>query len=604
MAEKPKGNLLYEILIVVLIVVLIGTILFPSRVWEKEEEMQRVCRTRMETVYRLEKLNIRKFNDFTHDISFLIDTLAADPYVAAELDSTVFWDGLVLQEDLKSLILQEAFPGKLADFILEKLENGLPAGHLGVWDGLNDKLLDALEQKLGETLEQLAENPDLDETVFDSGVIWPVLTGENRFWDVLENPDVERESLKRTISRRAIRAARRGTLVYELRDWKYYRMPFLNSMKEMIKRARRTDLWFDDAKDEWEVQKKEEWETAINQYSAAERDSLWEMEIQQRYWDRDKELLWKKDRSGLWGDEGKAWKEKNNEMLQVKVEQLWEVERKQKWFQDSLAVLQADSAKQAFRAAQDSLWRITLENLKETEYKDWKNDNRKTIDEFIWGIWKLERQVTWADSVKEVWLKEMNPQESEVWTKIKEEKWKIDRDDLWEDEKQKIAGKRSAIRHIDHSVNWINVLGEEEVRSIVSGLELPGPEGVWHRYVQEKKLAKKDDISQLADLGLSGIFYRSLLDSISQCPVARVPYWTNIIHDTTDTGIKKYLEMECPIQDTTDSPVAVHIDPLSGDTSMVDLHLSASSRILGGANIEKHGSIDRYEKKSWEKKGQ
>ena len=47
MAEKPKGNIIYEILIIVLVVALLATILYPSRVWQDEEEAERMCRSRI-----------------------------------------------------------------------------------------------------------------------------------------------------------------------------------------------------------------------------------------------------------------------------------------------------------------------------------------------------------------------------------------------------------------------------------------------------------------------------------------------------------------------------------------------------------------------------
>ena len=54
MAERPRGNIFYEIVILILIIGLIGTILYPSRVWQNEEELQDICRNRMDAISQLQ----------------------------------------------------------------------------------------------------------------------------------------------------------------------------------------------------------------------------------------------------------------------------------------------------------------------------------------------------------------------------------------------------------------------------------------------------------------------------------------------------------------------------------------------------------------------
>jgi len=106
---RPKGSLVYEIIIVVLIGVLVGTILVPKHVWEKVERETQICRHRMERIQDAELLYIGWANDYSDTLEKVIDFVKSSDYfltdtVAAALRDSFYVrlirDYLVDYEDL------------------------------------------------------------------------------------------------------------------------------------------------------------------------------------------------------------------------------------------------------------------------------------------------------------------------------------------------------------------------------------------------------------------------------------------------------------------------------------------------------------------------
>jgi hypothetical protein len=410
----------------------------------------------------------------------------------------------------------------------------------------------------------------------------------------------------------------------------------------------------------------------------AHRGASWQAVVFRNFWERDKELMWRGSRDKLWKNEGERWKNVNKEILALKTEQLWEMERKKQWRgeeveklssserklkwkkeyinilsseeykdvwkaqeiekvttnekkqafeanqdslwrvkakedkeffnanQDSLWGIKVKEDKQLLAAKQDSLWRLDLGDLMKKEFEPWKKDNRDYIEEVVWGFWKAERQLNWMESVKFEWVKDIISDKKKLWENVIEEKWKMEKDDLWGKEEEKLASQKSACWRLDLAVKWIDILGEEKVETIVKSLQLPDNMGVW----EEVSKGERKEGSKLYQLGLTGFFKEALLDSLKSCPVAGVPYLITATIDTTQATdgtmeIKKYLEIHCPILvvDATNKKFAISIDSLSQDTTRVgSLNVPAFQRIIGGAKIEKHGYIDRNKTKSWEKR--
>lgn len=84
---KRKGSIVYEILIVLLIVGLIATILYPKVVWERGEKERDICRQRMIDIQNAELKYFEKYTAYTDSLPKLIETLKSDTSLATTLDT-------------------------------------------------------------------------------------------------------------------------------------------------------------------------------------------------------------------------------------------------------------------------------------------------------------------------------------------------------------------------------------------------------------------------------------------------------------------------------------------------------------------------------------
>lgn len=579
MAERPRGNVIYEFFIVILVVVLIGTILYPARVWKSETELQDVCRARMETIHQMELSYITMANTFSDSIPKVRDVVMSDPNVVMALDSLIFWDYLVPRRDLEMLVMEKQFPEDLRNSILEKLKNAQPLGNLAVWDSLGYRLVTQLR-------EVMAVSEASEDDTLGRGVVWLVLLGEGAFQNVLESPEVPRRIRTRTLS-----SVRRGRPVTETAGWRYYKPIFLESLRDVVAMAEREDVWTQAEDDLWEEEKREQWEAEKDGLPSVAKDSLWQ-QFQGRFWEKQKELMWKRERNKVWKEEGPAWRERNVDMWYRVVSQKWESDRKKQWEEETLASL-PDSVKETFPAQKDSLWKDVIEELRAEEYETWAQKNRKYENEVVENLWEGDRRVTWEIEAHQRWLDTKETDKDALWEEIKEELWNIEKAHLWSDEETKLAQKISAQRRLDRAVAWVNVLGIDRLEALVDQLRLPDNNDVWKAIVNNKEGG-----SALFNLGLVYLFRDTLLDSVQYCPLAHVPYLVNVV----DTSVVKFLGIRCPIVDTSDVKIALKVDPSTKDTTEVELALSMVQKLFGGGSIKNHGIIDEEGKKSWEKK--
>lgn len=86
---KPKGSILYEILIVLLTLGLIGSIVYPKKIWEKEEREREICRQRMLDIQNAELLYFSKNNAYSTDLREVIEFLKSDTSLATTIDTLI-----------------------------------------------------------------------------------------------------------------------------------------------------------------------------------------------------------------------------------------------------------------------------------------------------------------------------------------------------------------------------------------------------------------------------------------------------------------------------------------------------------------------------------
>lgn len=629
MADQPKGNIFFEIAILILVIALIGTILYPKQVWQKEDELETVCHARMEAIQYFELYYNNVVLTYSDTLKKVKDTVLADEAAVVAVDSLVNWDKLVETKDLEQMVLATAYPEDLRSMILKTLADGKPLRNLGKWESLDYKLIDALEKKTAIETEK---------AVLDTGIAWSTLVGERGMQAILENtpfPGQQKNQIQQQL--------RKGAPIQQTRGWTAMSPAFYSRLSEIIQTAKNTDIWEKKNQDAWKEVKRKEWEASLDQLSLAEQDTLWQKH-ERAMWDKVKDVIWKQERTALWNKEKDTWPTENRAMWHRIVSQQWEADRKKAWLEEQEKSQPSDSALAFFKANRDSLWRSVASSLQDAEFDQWASQHKKDIKEAIEGLWQSDKRVEWEESAHERWQEQKNADKAARWKELKEDLWNTQWVELWKQEEEKMGAKNASLRTLDLAVKWEAVLGKETVSGIVQSLSLPTAEAVW-----QKVSAKTDEKgSALYRYGLAGLYRNNLVDSIDVCPVARDPYLIHVV----DTSVIKKFGVACPIVETTnlavgkykapvpmeekevllveDAPVtsdslkmeetmlvveevpsstgktyvvSLVVDPATQDTIKTVLKVPASQKLFGGGSIRPHGLIDEDGKKSWEKKG-
>ncbi|HDI51098.1 hypothetical protein DRQ11_07420 [candidate division KSB1 bacterium] len=85
MTTKRKGELvIYEILIVILVIILIGTILYPKSVWKKLETDTTICRDRMMRISDAEVLYIQGTNEYSDSLDAVLEFVKNSPIFTSD----------------------------------------------------------------------------------------------------------------------------------------------------------------------------------------------------------------------------------------------------------------------------------------------------------------------------------------------------------------------------------------------------------------------------------------------------------------------------------------------------------------------------------------
>jgi hypothetical protein len=573
----------------------------------------------------------------------------------AGLDSIVIWEELIAPEELKALVDARSFPEDLRGLIQNKLSSGEPIRNLGQYDSLSYKLIRTLKA-------QFAGTTGARNAALDANVQWTSLVGENRVMNL-----VDVDALSRPVRRSTLAAVREGKPVQTTEGWETLYPAFYEQLQNTIRTAEETNVWEKENLEIWQEMKHAEWEADLDTRSAAEQDSLWAKNQREMWdkekeiaWKEDSKQLWKneketwpKENESLWAsDVSRKWEADRKKIWMTAVEEdqkeriaLWLAAQKADTIEtdgevvdSTLTAVAVDTVYEAdtyFKKNSDDIWRDEVDAIRAAEYDSWLAKNQKYVQEVIESMWQNDRRVTWEEEGYAKWLEEKNKDKAARWVELKEALWMSGWMELWKDEEVKLARKNSAIKKLDLSVNWAALLSADQIESIVNELDLPDNSKIW------QKLTMKTDTkgSKLYQSGLVPLFRDELIGSVSACPVAEVPY---LIH-VQDTSTIKRVSITCPISTTHDRSVgeykypviqedvvaaesdtttaaaeekvevapkssksytvALKVDPVTRDTTKIQLKLPSNIRLFGGGTIRNHGNIDEDGKKSWQKKG-
>ncbi|HEX9974453.1 MAG TPA: hypothetical protein VGD14_20460 [bacterium] len=118
---KSKGSILLEIIIVVLLVALFATILYPKRVWEREDKNTAVCRDNMDRIFKAELIYQKYHNNYTDTLANIISFIKND--TTKQVVREYFLADSALAESMTNFLTK-------TDGVAEKIINNLLADTL------------------------------------------------------------------------------------------------------------------------------------------------------------------------------------------------------------------------------------------------------------------------------------------------------------------------------------------------------------------------------------------------------------------------------------------------------------------------------------------
>ncbi len=105
--QKGRGSIIYETLIVLLTAALIGSIVYPKKLWEKMERDTQECRLRMSAIFDGE-LQFQRFRTvFTDSLPELVSFLKSDSAYLATIDSVIIRPLRRAVADLDTIVMRE-----------------------------------------------------------------------------------------------------------------------------------------------------------------------------------------------------------------------------------------------------------------------------------------------------------------------------------------------------------------------------------------------------------------------------------------------------------------------------------------------------------------
>lgn len=84
--QKIKGSIILEILIVILIIGLVATILYPKRVWQQADENTVLCHKNMDRILKAELIYLKYNNTYTDTLENLFSFITSDTTSALKME--------------------------------------------------------------------------------------------------------------------------------------------------------------------------------------------------------------------------------------------------------------------------------------------------------------------------------------------------------------------------------------------------------------------------------------------------------------------------------------------------------------------------------------
>ena len=173
--QKVKGSLLYEILIVILLALLLGTILYPKSVWKSIDNETDLCRENMKKVQTAEilYLQMNELHNYDSSLVKVLEFIQNDSTWLGDSTMYAFRDTFYVQVIRDYLTNYEGIDAKIAPDSAYKL----------VSLGLVDKLI-------SKSFDVMHKCPTIDRT-YDIGVVDTSVIKELKVFCPLDSADID-----------------------------------------------------------------------------------------------------------------------------------------------------------------------------------------------------------------------------------------------------------------------------------------------------------------------------------------------------------------------------------------------------------------------------
>jgi len=161
---KAKGSIVLKALILILGIALIATILYPKRIWEKEEANIKKCRTNMDRIFKAEMIYLKYHNNYTDNLDSLISSFKEDTtkeyirdyFVADTAFAETMKNFLTKNDSSADLVIRNLFADTLMFAVIEAIDYDSNLAHV---------VLNRLEATLGGVVKARRETGDKDVAI-------------------------------------------------------------------------------------------------------------------------------------------------------------------------------------------------------------------------------------------------------------------------------------------------------------------------------------------------------------------------------------------------------------------------------------------------------
>jgi len=179
---KAKGSIILKILIVILVIALVATILYPKKIWDYEQRNTDTCRTNMDRIFKAEMIFLQHHNNYTNNLDQLISFIDNDStkevireYIKADTAlAEVMTDRLTQGDSKADLVIRNLLADTLMTTIIEAVNYDSNLARVILNRLENTELSDAVKAKRSIGINDVEIIKELDNDFASIKIYEPI----------------------------------------------------------------------------------------------------------------------------------------------------------------------------------------------------------------------------------------------------------------------------------------------------------------------------------------------------------------------------------------------------------------------------------------------